>query len=235
MRSCAILPKTFFGSGQGHKPLACPARPGTHMPGHGHTCQRADVALRSFVRSVSRVFPALLRLLPSCLLVVVALAQALVIGRVGKQLPVSAMGLDVIHHRGSGAAAWVSRRILPGALPAKRLSHELSRAQVIRPDGKAVPAMPLGRDPAARFYGLVLGAVSIAGQRRASWVPTRPQRLLCHRAITSGQNKKRLGHRHSLFGSCLMAQALVAEDSGSGASIFTMLSCPHRLHGRGRL
>ena len=190
MRSCAITPKTFFGSGQGHKPLACPARPGTHMHGHGHTCRRADVALRSFVRSVSRVFPALLRLLPSCLLVVVALAQALVIGRVGKQLPVSAMGLDVIHHRGPGAAAWVSRRILPGALPARRLSHELSRAQVIRPDGKAVPAMPLGRDPAARFYGLVLGAVSIAGQRRASWVPTRPQRLLCHRAITSGQNKR---------------------------------------------
>ena len=215
--------------------MACPARLGTHMPGHGHTCRRADVALRSFVRSVSRVFPALLSLLPSCLLVVVALAQALVIGRVGKQLPVSAMGLDVVHHRGPGPAAWISRRILLGTLSAKWLSHELSRAQVIRPDGKAVPAMPLGRDPAARFYGLVLGAVSIAGQRRASWVPTRPQRLLCHRAITSGQNKKRLGHRHSLFGSCLMAQALVAEDSGSGASIFTMLSCPHRLHGRGRL
>ena len=182
------------------------------MPGRGHAYRRADVGSSAFARSVSCVFSALLRLLPSRFLVVVALAQALVIGRVGKQLPVSAMGLDVIHHRGPGAAARISWRIPNRALPAKRLSHELSRAQVIRPDGKAVPAMPLDRDPAARFYGLVLGAVSIAGQRRASWVPTRPQRLLCHRAITSGQNKKPAPTRPAICGSCgtgTLAQALV--------------------------
>lgn len=33
---------------------------------------------------------------------------------------------------------------------------------------------------------------------------------------------------------CFMAQALVSVDAGSGASIFTRVSCPHRLHLRGR-
>ena len=108
-------------------------------------------------------------------------AQALVVGRVNKQPPVPAMGLDVVHHRGPGVYA------PSGALPAPRLPQELIGPQVVRPDRQAVPAMPLGGGPPLRLYGLVLGAVSIPGQRRASRMPARPERFLCHRAITSGQ------------------------------------------------
>ena len=51
-------------------------------------------------------------------------------------------------------------------------------------------------------------------------------------AIATGQNKKRLNHSH--LSGCFMAQALVSVDAGSGASIFTRVSCPQRLHLRGR-
>ena len=44
-------------------------------------------------------FSPFLSLLPSRLLVVVMLAQALVVGRVDKLCPVSPVGLDVVHHR----------------------------------------------------------------------------------------------------------------------------------------
>ena len=52
-------------------------------------------------------------------------------------------------------------------------------------------------------------------------------------AITSRQNKKRPSHDTRLLGLSL-AQALVSWDAGSGASIFTRLSCPQRLHLQGR-
>ena len=52
-------------------------------------------------------------------------------------------------------------------------------------------------------------------------------------AVTSRQNKKRPSHDTRLLGSSL-AQALVSWDAGSGASIFTRLSCPQRLHLQGR-
>lgn len=182
------------------------------MPGRGHAYRRADVGSSAFARSVSCVFSALFCLFQGRFLVMVVLTQALVVGRVNKQPPVPAMGLDVVHHRSTGTVAGISWRILSGALPAKRLPQELSRTQVICPDRQAVPAMPLGGDPAARFYRLVLGAISITGQRRASWVPARPQGFLCHRAITSGQNKKPAPTRPAICGSCgtgTLAQALV--------------------------
>lgn len=52
-------------------------------------------------------------------------------------------------------------------------------------------------------------------------------------AITSRQNKKRPSHDTRLLG-LSSAQALVTLDAGSGASIFTRVSCPQRLHLRGR-
>ena len=52
-------------------------------------------------------------------------------------------------------------------------------------------------------------------------------------AITSRQNKKRPSHDTRLLGLSL-AQALVSWDAGSGASIFTRVSCPQRLHLQGR-
>ena len=45
--------------------------------------------------------------------------------------------------------------------------------------------------------------------------------------------QKRLGPDHRSLGRS-QAQALVSWDAGSGASIFTMVSCPHRLHLQGR-
>ena len=51
--------------------------------------------------------------------------------------------------------------------------------------------------------------------------------------LTSRQNKKRPSHNTRLLGLSL-AQALVSWDAGSGASIFTRLSCPQRLHLQGR-
>ena len=53
------------------------------------------------------------------------------------------------------------------------------------------------------------------------------------RAITSRQTKKRPSHDTRSIGSS-SAQALVSTDAGSGASIFTTVSCPHRLHLQGR-
>ena len=167
-------PQNFLGVGVGleshrlspaHAPLCPPAHPG------------ADVASSPTEASNSVSFPSFFCLLPCRFLVMASFAQALVVGRVNKQPPVPAMGLDVVHHRSPGTVAGISWRILSGALPAKRLPQELSRTQVICPDRQAVPAMPLGGDPAARFYGLVLGAISITGQRRASRVPAWPERL----------------------------------------------------------
>ena len=112
------------------------------------------------------------------------LAKALVVGRVNEQRPVPTVRPDVVHHRGPGTDA------PPGALPTPWLPQELGRAQVVGPDGQAIPAVPLGGDPPGRFAGLMLGAVPLPGEGRASGMAARPERLQGHRAITSGQNKK---------------------------------------------
>ena len=101
----------------------------------------------------------------------VVLAQALVVAWVHEEQPVTPVGLDVIHHRGPGSDAPL------GTLPAEWLPQELGWPQVLRPDRQAVPAMPLGRDPAVRLNRLMLGAVSATRQGRASRMPTRPERL----------------------------------------------------------
>ena len=91
----------------------------------------------------------------------------------------------------------------PGIGP---LTQQLCRPQVVRPDRQAVPAMPLGGNSALRLCGLVLGAVSIPGQRRASRMPARSERLQGHGLSPPGKTKslrrhvprlRFMWHRHS--------------------------------------
>ena len=155
------------------------------MPGCALACPPADVASCAFTGSLFSVFQTGFCLFLGCLLVVMVFAQTLVVGWIHKQCPVAPKGLDVIHHRGPGTNTSL------GTFPAKGLPQELGRTQVLCPDRQTVPGMPLGRDPSACLGGLMLGAVSITGQGRTSRMPAGPERLLCHWAITSGQNKKR--------------------------------------------
>ena len=117
------------------------------------------------------VFPPFFGHLFGGLPVVAGLAKALVVGRVNEQRPVPTVGPDVVHHRGPGTDA------PPGALPTPWLPQELGRAQVVGPDGQAIPAVPLGGDPPGRFAGLMLGAVPLPGEGRASGMAARPERL----------------------------------------------------------
>ena len=131
------------------------------------------------------VFARFLGHLPGRLAVVAGFTQALQVAPVDKAGPVPSVGRDVIHHRGPGTPA------VPGTLPAPRLRHELTGPQVVRPDGQAVPAVPLGGHPALRPLGLVLGAVSLAGERPASRVPAGSERLHGHGLSPPGKTKSR--------------------------------------------
>ena len=117
---------------------------------------------------------------------VAGMAKALKIATIHEHCPVSAVRLDVIHFRGRCPVS------VPSTLPAKRLSQELSGAQIVCPFRRGVhPAPGSGRLAAAcSVFGLMRCAVSARHQGAASWVSARPQGLLCHRAITSGQNKR---------------------------------------------
>ncbi len=108
--------------------------------------------------------------------------------------PVAFVRLYVVHVRGPGTDSTL------GAFPAKRLLQELRWPQIIQPFRRQVHPVPgLGLGAAAVFW-LMGCAVSIRHQDAASRMPARPERLLCHRAITSGQNKKRPSHRHPSSG-----------------------------------
>lgn len=140
---------------------------------------------------------------------VAGVAKALQILPVREHRPVPVVRDDVVHLRGPGSAARISWRIPNRTLPAKRLSQELSGAQIVCPFRRGVhPAPGSGRLAAAcSVFGLMRCAVSARHQGAASWVSARPQGLLCHRAITSGQNKRAcadtsrnlrfMWHRHS--------------------------------------
>ena len=123
---------------------------------------------------------------------VAGVAKALQILPVREHRPVPVVRDDVVHLRGPGSAARISWRIPNRTLPAKRLSQELSGAQIVCPFRRGVhPAPGSGRLAAAcSVFGLMRCAVSARHQGAASWVSARPQGLLCHRAITSGQNKR---------------------------------------------
>ncbi len=127
-------------------------------------------------------------LLQGRLAVMTGLAQALVVGRVDEQRPAPPVRLDVVHYRGPDTVTTL------GALAAERLPQKLCRAEIICPDGQAVPAVVLRRGPAGRFLGLVLGAVRPPGSGRRTPGVGMAGAALRPRAITSGQNKKRPSH-----------------------------------------
>ena len=112
-----------------------------------------------------------------------ALAQALVVGRVDEQRPAPPVRLDVVHYRGPDTVTTL------GALAAERLPQELRRAQVVRPDRQAVPAVILRRDPARGFLRLVLGTVPLPGQGGTPRVSARPERLQGHGLSPPGKTK----------------------------------------------
>lgn len=115
---------------------------------------------------------------------VAAVTQALQVAWVGKALPVSVVRLDVVNVCRSDSAA------LPCTLAAPRLTQQLCRPQVVRPDWQAVPAAPppaLCAAPCA-VLGSVLVAVSTPHQLPAAGMQARPQRLSAHtRACRAGQ------------------------------------------------
>ncbi len=117
----------------------------------------ADVASAAETASKTSLIALLLRSFD----VVVALAEALQIVRVGEHIPVTSMRNDVVDDRRRCAMARITRRILPRALPAERLPQELCRAQPLRPDGQHVPAV-IPRARLALFARLVPGAPALA-------------------------------------------------------------------------
>lgn len=133
----------------------------------------------------------------------------------------------MVHHGSPGPDA------PPGALTAERLPQELRGTEVVRPEGKAVPAVVLRRCTPWRFFRLVSWAVPIPGQFPASWMSAGTERLHGHGLSPPGKTKSAQANDNPSLGS-VMAQALVTVDAGSGASIFTSVSCPQRLHFRGR-
>ena len=110
--------------------------------------------------------------------------------------PVSVVRLHMVHIRGPGADTTLC------TFPTKRFPQKLLGAQIIQPlrrEVHPVPGLGLLAAPGAVF-GLVGCAVSTRHQDAAARMPARPERFLCHRAITSGQNKKRPSHRHPFSG-----------------------------------
>lgn len=133
----------------------------------------------------------------------------------------------MVHHPGPGTDA------LSRALAAERLPQELRRTKILCPYGHAVPAVPVGGGAARRFWGLMSRTVSLPRQFWASRVSTGPGRLQGHGLSPPGKTKS--AQAINTQSGSLMAQALVTVDAGSGASIFTSVSCPQRLHILGRL
>lgn len=111
------------------------------------------------------------------------MAKTLQVCSVDEQRPIAFVLLDVIHISGQHP------RTSFGAFPAKRLSQELRRSQVIRPDRQAVPAMPGHALTAWRLYWLMRCAPSITRQGGTSWISARPKRLIGHGLSPPGKTK----------------------------------------------
>lgn len=92
------------------------------------------------------------------------MAQALQIAPVDKPCPVALVILHMIHVSGRGANA------APCALTAERFQEQLRWSEIIRPDGQAVPPVPLGAFPARCLLGLVPFAPAITSQLGTPWM-----------------------------------------------------------------
>lgn len=112
--------------------------------------------------------------------------------------PVSVVRLHMVHISGPGADTTLC------TFPTKRFPQKLPGAQIIQPlrrEIHPVPGLGLLAAPGAVF-GLVGCAVSTRHQDAAARMPARPERFLCHRAITSGQNRRAWADTSAICGSC---------------------------------
>ena len=178
MRSCINFPKLFQAGGRVWQAsgLPCAGRSVAHA-------QASRRSRRFQALKMPPVLPFFRRHFEGSFAIVAGLAQALQIVPVDKAGPVTPVGLDVIHHRGPGPYA------PSGALPAPWFPHELIGPQIVCPDGQVVPAVPLGGHPAPRPLRLMLGAVSLSGELRASWIPAWSERLHGHGLSPPGKTK----------------------------------------------
>ena len=142
-------------------------------------------------------FASLFRLFSGGFLVVVMLAQALVIGWINEQIPVTTERHDVVHDRCKRPAPGITGRKLPGTLPAEGLTQQLFNPELVLPDREQVPAViRCAATPAVLWPVLIAPAIS--GQRGASWMPTRSQCFTCHGLSPPRQAKqKSRGRQHN--------------------------------------
>lgn len=184
-RGLGRTPQNFSDPGGGPAALP-PCRARRCMHTHSPTPGRAGVAFRGGAPSKLAPFPPAFRLFPGGLLVMVELAQALVIGRTDKQVPVSTEGDNMVHHRGRGAPP------LGRTDPAERFPQQLCRAQFLGPDGLGIPAVigPAGPSPVLSGGGPMLGAPPVPSQFRASWMPGRVLGFASPWAVTSWRYAK---------------------------------------------
>ena len=157
-RGLGRTPQNFSDPGGGPR-LCRRARARRCMHTHSPTPGRAGVAFRGGAPSKLAPFPPAFRLFPGGLLVMVELAQALVIGRTDKQVPVSTEGDNMVHHRGRGAPP------LGRTDPAERFPQQLCRAQFLGPDRPWNTSCDRPRWPLS-------GSV---GGRADAWGTTRPE------------------------------------------------------------
>lgn len=215
LRSEAARAKLFYPGGrvQGF-PRACAV--GAPAP----KCPAASAAIASLERSLFRSN------FRKSLTAVAGMAQALEIAPVPESLPVSAMWLYMVYLRCAGSITTT------GTLSAKGLCQQLGRPQVLCPLLGQVHPMPGLAFLSPGPLGPMELTVTVCHQLTASRMPTGPERLHGH-GLSPPSKTKSARAFHTPKG-CFMAQALVSVDAGSGASIFTRVSCPHRLHLRGR-
>lgn len=161
----------------------------------------------------ARIFPPILPLLSHGLAAVARVAQALEIVPVGEQRPVSPVVPHMVHLRGQCADA------PPGALPAELLPEQLAGPKIIRPDGQAIPAVPLGGLTPGGLLWLMRWAVTVPGELAATWVSARPEWLHCHGLSPPGKTKAPKP-RHTL--SCWSwLRRLSGLDVGSGSGRYS--------------
>lgn len=199
------LPAVLFDHPLGQSKAEGFSRP--HPDAQARTGGRPSVP--SFFPIFRLRFPPILPLISHGFTAVAGVAQTLQVAPVDEPVPDALVILHMVHVRGPRPHP------SPSALPAERLQKQLSRPQIVRPDGQAVPVVPLRALAPRRLLGLVLGAPSVMGQFGASWMTARPERLHGHglsppgktksaRALTSILDRRRL-RRWSIF------------DAGSGA------------------
>lgn len=101
---------------------------------------------------------------------------------------------DVVNDRRLCAVSWVGWWVLPCTFSAERLTQELLRSELIRPNGQQIKLVVLRRRPSA-ILRLVLWTPAVTGKGRTSGMLTRSQRLLAHGL--SPPNAKSRSRRHT--------------------------------------